>query len=85
MYCAGGKGVKLPPVEDRVQAYGRELRYVLDLIIAAYFQFDSNVDGYISKQCLAKQLDGAEGVQGKHYTGVNFHCKTLLQSLMCVL
>jgi hypothetical protein len=72
MHCVGGKGVKLgdtaPPVEDRVQAYGRELRYVLDLIIAAYFQFDSSVDGYISKQCLAKQLDGAEGVQGKHCT-----------------
>jgi hypothetical protein len=72
MHYVGGKGVRLgdtaPPVEDRVQAYGRELRYVLDLIIAAYFQFDSNVDGYISKQCLAKQLDGAEGVQGERLT-----------------
>ncbi|KAG5178088.1 hypothetical protein JKP88DRAFT_264800 [Tribonema minus] len=63
-----------------------ELQYVLDLIIAAYFQasssrrefmsvnelFDTKAEGFISRTCLHRQLQGAEGVFGEYASSGGF-------------
>ncbi|KAG5176374.1 hypothetical protein JKP88DRAFT_335717 [Tribonema minus] len=59
-----GNVQELRYVLDLIIAAYFQLRYVLDLIIAAYFQFDSKVEGFISRRRLEQQLEGAEGLQG---------------------